>query len=76
MNGGGGDENGPKRRVFASFGPLVSFFIYFHFSLCFSILNDVFYSYYWYYKGTEGFMGGNYDENGPKRRVSRRLGHW
>ena len=38
------------------------------------ILNNI-YSYYGYIKGTEGLREGGDEENGPKRRESRRLGH-
>jgi hypothetical protein len=39
----------------------------------FYLFNDV-YRYYGRSKGTEGFSGGNDDDNGPKRRETRRLG--
>ena len=38
------------------------------------ILNNIF-SYYGYIKGTEGLREGGDEENGPKRRDSRRLGY-
>ena len=56
---------------FASFGPLVRLFFFFMFFL---LLNDI-YSYYDYTKATEGLREGGDEENGPKRRDSRRLGH-
>jgi hypothetical protein len=46
-----------------------SFFIIIH---SFSILND-FYRYYGYYRCTDGLMGDSDDENGSKRRQTRRL---
>ena len=54
----------------ASFGPFGDFF----FSLCFFLLNNI-YSYYGYNKATEGPREGSGDENGPKRHISRHLGH-
>ena len=38
------------------------------------MLNNI-YSYYGYIKGTEGLREGGDEENGSKRRESRRLGH-
>jgi hypothetical protein len=49
-----------------------SFFILFAFFL---FINDV-YRYNGCYKGTEGLMEDTGKENGPKRRETRRLGHW
>ena len=47
----------------------------FVFSSCFfSLLNNI-YSNYDYIKATEGLREGGDEENGPKRRESRRLGH-
>ena len=54
-----------------SFGPFGKFFFFFVFIL---ILNNIF-SYYGYIKGTEGLREGGDEENGPKRRESRRLGN-
>ena len=48
------------------------FFLLFVFFL---LLNNI-YSYYGYNKATEGLREGSDEENGPKRRESRRLGHW
>ena len=55
----------------ASFGPFGEFSF---FPCFFLILNNI-YSYYGYIKGTEGLREGGDEENGPKRRESRRLGH-
>ena len=62
------EEDGPKRRVFASFGPLVSV-MFFLFAFFISInkltgINDM-----------DVRMGGYDEEIGPKRRETRRLGH-
>ena len=46
-------------------------FSFLHFFL---LLNDI-YSYYDYTKATEGLREGGDEENGPKRRDLRRLGH-
>ena len=48
---------------------------FFYYSGSFFVLNDI-YSIYGHVKGTEGVREGGDEVNGPKRRVSRRLGHW
>ena len=47
----------------------------FFFSSCFFLLLNNIYSNYDYVKATEGLREGGDEENGPKRRESRRLGH-
>ena len=47
----------------------------FFYSSCFLLLLNNIYSYYDYIKATEGLREGGDEENGPKRRESRRLGH-
>ena len=48
---------------------------FFFFSSCFFLILNNIYSYYGYIKGTEGLREGGDNENGPKKRDSRRLGH-
>ena len=62
----GTTKTGPNdaRRVVWALGE--SFFIIIH---SFSILND----FYRYYRCTDGLMGDSDDENGSKRRQTRRL---
>ena len=62
-------ERAQTTRI-ASFGPFGEFF----FCVFFLILNKI-YSTYGYNKATEGLREGSGDENGPKRHISRHLGH-
>ena len=68
---GGDDEDRPKRREMHPFGPLVSFFFYF---FVFFVLNGSFILCTGYKLRNTCVKSGD-DENGPKRRVSCRLGH-
>ena len=53
-------------------GAISTFFFYYS---CFFLLLNNNYSYYECIKATEGLREGGDQENGPKRRDSRRLGH-
>ena len=55
-----------------SFGPLVSVFF---FSFLIFLILTIKKGYYMSFKGSERVMGAGDDENGPKRRFVRRLGH-
>ena len=56
----------------ALFGP---FGVFFFFSSCFFFILNNIYSYYGYNKAMEGLREGGGDENRPKRRDTRHLGH-
>ena len=69
-----GGTQGRRRRGerIASFGPFGEFFF---FPSCFFLSLNNIYSNYDYIIATEGLREGGDEENGPKRRESRRLGH-
>ena len=48
---------------------------FYYYSGSFFVLNNI-YSVYGYVKGTEGVREGGDEDNGPKRRETRRLGLW
>ena len=64
-------RTGPNDAIRVVWAISTSFFS----SSCFFLLLNDIYSYYDYTKATEGLREGGDEENGPKRRESRRLGH-